>query len=33
MQEASSRDMLTESLPLEHARKKKLTQSQQKQKY
>lgn len=32
MQEASSRDMLTESLPLEHARKKKLTQSQQKQK-
>jgi len=33
MQETSSRDKLTEDLPLEHARRKKLNQSQQKQKY
>ncbi len=33
IQESSRRDKLVENLPLEHARKKKLTQDQQKQKY
>jgi len=32
IQESSKRDKLVENLPLEHARKKKLTQDQQKQK-
>lgn len=33
MQENSRRDELTANMPLELARKKKLTQTQQKQKY